>query len=90
MYITGSMYASWMFTFMHIYEAVYAAKNKRVSKFVIFENVLDFWIMVLGMFYITVVYKVYRWGTFISNPPPAERSCAFFANYKWWTEYVPD
>jgi hypothetical protein len=90
MAITGLMYGSWMFTFMHIYEAVYAAKNKRVSKFIIFENVLDFWIMVLGMFYITVVYKVYRWNTFISSPAKESRSCLFFYNYKWWTEFAPD
>lgn len=53
---------------MHIFEAVYAAKNKRVAKFVLFENVLDFWIMIMGMIYIAIVYKVYRWDTFVSTP----------------------
>ena len=66
MLITFLMYASWMFTFMHIFEAVFAAKNKKVAKYVLFENVLDFWIMFMGMIYITIVYKVYRWDTFIS------------------------
>lgn len=68
MLITFLMYATWMFTFMHIFEAVYAAKNKRVAKFVLFENVLDFWIMIMGMIYIAIVYKVYRWDTFVSGP----------------------
>lgn len=31
MTITYLMYCSWMFTFQHIYEAVFAAKNKKVS-----------------------------------------------------------
>ena len=67
MNITYLMYLTWMFTFQHIFEAVFAAKNKREAKFTLFENILDFWIMVMGMIYITVVYKVYRWNTFIVN-----------------------
>lgn len=66
MFLTYVLYASWMFTFQHIYEAVFAGKNKRVAKFVLFENVLDFWIMVMGMIYITIVYKVYRFDTFVN------------------------
>jgi hypothetical protein len=66
--ITYLMYCSWMFTFMHIFEAVFAAKNKRVAKYVLFENILDFIIMALGMIYISIVYKGYRWDTFINNP----------------------
>lgn len=65
--ITYLMYATWMFTFQHIFEAVYAAKNKREAKYVLLENMVDFWIMVMGMIYITVVYKVYRYDTFLSN-----------------------
>lgn len=53
---------------MHIFEAVFAAKNKRVAKYVLFENILDFIIMALGMIYISIVYKGYRWDTFINNP----------------------
>lgn len=65
MLITFLMYMTWMFTFQHIFEAVFAAKNKREAKFTLFENILDFWIMVMGMIYITIVYKVYRFNTFV-------------------------
>ena len=50
------MYSTLMFTFQHIYEAVFAAKNKREAKYVLFENILDFWIMAMGMIYIGIVY----------------------------------
>lgn len=90
MTITYLMYCSWMFTFQHIYEAVFAAKNKRVAKYVLFENILDFWIMAMGMIYITVVYKVYRWNTFINNPTKEEEAQTFFANWTWSTDTLED
>ena len=68
MLITYLMYASWMFTFQHIYEAVFAAKNKRQAKFVLVENLVDFWIMVMGMIYISIIYKVYKKDTFLQRP----------------------
>jgi hypothetical protein len=68
MNITYLMYCCWMFTFQHIYEAVFAAKNKRQAKFVLFENLVDFWVMVMGMIYIAIVYKVYRFDTFTNKP----------------------
>jgi hypothetical protein len=70
-----------MFTFQHIFEAVFAAKNKRVSKFVLFENLLDFWIMVMGMIYITIVYKVYRFDSFLNTPTDEKLSKIFWANW---------
>ena len=70
MLITYLMYASWMFTFQHIYEAVFAAKNKRQAKFVLVENLVDFWIMVMGMIYISIIYKVYKKDTFLQRPLP--------------------
>ena len=75
---------------MHIFEAVFAAKNKRVAKFVLFENILDFWIMAMGMIYISIVYKVYRWDTFINNPSKEWEAQKFFENWKIFTAYVPD
>ena len=90
MFITYMMYCTWMFTFQHIYEAVFAAKNKRVSKFVLFENILDFWIMIMGMVYITVVYKVYRWDTFINNPTKDKEAKTFFDNWTFSTSSVDD
>jgi hypothetical protein len=84
------MYGSWMFTFQHIYEAVFAAKNKRIAKYVLFENILDFWIMAMGMIYITIVYKVYRYGTFISRPDKDLESRIFFTNWARSTSKFDD
>lgn len=75
---------------MHIYEATFAAKNKRVAKFMLFENILDFWIMVMGMIYITIVYKVYRWETFTSAPPKPIEAERFFRNWVESTARVED
>lgn len=90
MVITYLMYCSFMFTFQHIFEAVFAAKNKRVAKFVLFENMLDFWVMIMGMIYITVVYKVYRYDTFISRPPKDKEAEIFFANWERSTSRFDD
>jgi len=90
MLITFLMYATWMFTFMHIFEAVYAAKNKRVAKFVLFENVLDFWIMLMGMIYIAIVYKVYRWDTFVSQPSKETLALKYFDSWTEFTYYIDD
>jgi len=79
-----------MFTFQHIYEAVFAAKNKRQAKFVLFENILDFWIMAMGMIYITIVYKVYRYDTFINNPTKEKEAQTFFDNWTFSTNSIDD
>jgi hypothetical protein len=90
MFITYMMYCTWMFTFQHIYEAVFAAKNKRQAKFVLFENILDFWIMAMGMIYITIVYKVYRYDTFINNPTKEKEAQTFFDNWTFSTNSIDD
>ena len=90
MSITYLMYATWMFTFQHIFEAVFAAKNKREAKFTLFENILDFWIMVMGMIYITVVYKVYKWDTFLRNADKYGEAPLFWANWINSAQYVRD
>lgn len=88
--ITYLMYMTWMFTFQHIFEAVFAAKNKRVMHYVLLENFVDFWIMFMGMLYISVVYKVYRWDTFINNPTKQKEAETFFSNWASFTDYIPD
>lgn len=90
MLITYMMYSAWMFTFMHIFEAVFAAKNKREAKYVLFENILDFWILVLGIIYIAVVYKVYRYDTFLKRPDKEEEAKIFFMNWDKSTRIVSD
>jgi hypothetical protein len=69
---------------------VFAAKNKRVAKFKLFENMLDFWIMLLGMIYITVVYKVYRWDTFLNKPSKEYEVTKFFSNWARSTDKFSD
>lgn len=90
MLITFLMYASWMFTFQHMFEAVFAGKNKRQAKFMLIENALDFAIMILGMFYITIVYKVYRWETFISQPSPEQLTSKYWDNFNSFIDYLDD
>jgi hypothetical protein len=80
--ITYLMYMCWMFTFQHLYEAVYAGKNQRSAQYVLFENILDFIIMFEGMIYITVVYKVYRYNTFLSKPEDNEMAELFWENWE--------
>lgn len=46
--------------------------------------------MALGMIYITVVYKVYRWNTFINNPSKPDEAKTFFENWVVSNDYVPD
>ncbi len=42
------------------------------------ENIVDFWIMVMGMIYISIVYKVYKKDTFLSKPLPQDEARIFF------------
>jgi hypothetical protein len=90
MSITFVLYANWFFTIQHIYEAVFAAKNKRAAHFVLLENVLDFWIMVQAMLYTAVVYKVYRWDTFLTQPGKEQMARLYFDNFDAFTLYVDD
>ena len=69
---------------------MYAAKNKREAKFVLLENMVDFWIMVMGMIYITIVYKVYRYDTFLSGLNKEQMAEQFFTMWYRSTATVPD
>ena len=82
MNLTYMLYMCWMFTFQHIFEAVYAAKNKRQAQYVLFENILDFLILFEGMIYITIVYKVYRFNTFLDRPDDPEMAEIFWYNWE--------
>ena len=79
-----------MFTFQHIYEATFAAKTRRQAIFATFENILDFWIMAMGMIYITIVYKVYRYNTFIRNPTREVEIELFFTQWNRSTDKIDD
>jgi len=46
--------------------------------------------MVMGMIYITIVYKVYRWDTFINDLEKAEEAMTFFDNWTYSTSSIKD
>jgi hypothetical protein len=50
---------------------------------VLVENIVDFWIMVMGMIYISIVYKVYKKDLFLSRPLPQGGARILFSN--WYT-----
>jgi hypothetical protein len=46
--------------------------------------------MLMGMIYISIVYKVYKLNTFIAPLDAAGEAKVFFANYDWFTNSVDD
>jgi hypothetical protein len=57
---------------------------------VLVENIVDFWIMVMGMIYISIVYKVYKKDTFLSRPLPQDEARIFFSNWYTSTNTIND
>jgi hypothetical protein len=46
--------------------------------------------MIEGMIYISIVYKVYRWETFISRPDKNTEAERFFFNWNRFTKVIDD
>ena len=46
--------------------------------------------MIMGMIYITIVYKVYRWDTFVNNPTKQKEAQTFFDNWTFSTSSIDD
>ena len=46
------------------------------------NNFLNFLIFAVGFFYITVVYKVYRYDTWLKMYSPTERAEVYWDNYR--------
>lgn len=44
----------------------------------------------MGMIYITIVYKVYRWDTFVNNPTKQKEAQTFFDNWTFSTSSIDD
>lgn len=65
MILTYLMEVGWLYFFQHMFNAIFATKNKRVMNIVSLENFLDFMIFVVGMSYMFIVYKSYRYNTFL-------------------------
>lgn len=79
--ITFMMFLSWLFLFQHIFDSIFAGKTKRVPHLVDVGSFLDFVIFLIGVIYILVAYKDWRWNTFLVRLSPPELAWAFFNNY---------
>ena len=56
----------------------------------LFENILDFWILIMGMIYIGIVYKVYRFDSFLNSPSDELLSKIFWRNWIASNDIVSD
>jgi hypothetical protein len=88
MHLTFMMFVSWLFLFQKIFDAIFAGKNKRVPHLVNANNFLDFVIFIIGLFYIFVVYKGWRWDTWLRSLTPLELAWEYWRNYSTsvWNE----
>lgn len=79
--ITYLCWLNWCFLFQHIFDAIFAAKRKRNMRFSNMGNILDFMIYFIGMFYIIVVYKDFRYNTFLAELEPRDEAALYYINW---------
>lgn len=70
MILTNMMFVSWLFFFQRIFDAIFAGKNKRIPHLVNFGFLLDFTIFLIGLIYIFIYYKDWRWDTWLRTLTP--------------------
>jgi hypothetical protein len=70
-----------MFVFQQFYMAMYAGRNKRVMKYFQFENVLDTILLFIGMAYLIILLRDYRYDTFLKQRTYRADSIIFFTQY---------
>ena len=75
------MYFQWMFVFQQFYQAMYAGRNKRVMKYFQFENVLDTVMLFIGMAYLSILLRDYRYDTFLKDRSYRDEAITFFVQY---------
>ena len=75
------MYLQWMCVFQQFYMAMYAGRTKRVMKYFQFENVLDTCILFVGMAYLIILLRDYRYDTFLKSRSYQDESIVFFRQY---------
>ncbi len=63
--ITYLMFISWMFIFQHIFNVIFATKNKRYTHLLNFGNFLDFGMFLVTIVYLFAFYKDWRLNTFL-------------------------
>lgn len=74
-------YFQWMYVFQMFYQGTYAGRTKRVMKYFQLENVVDTLIFLIGIAYLSIILKKYRWNTFTANPAPIEEARIYYQNY---------
>ena len=74
-------YGQWMFVFQQFYMAMYAGRNKRVMKYFQFENVLDTVMLFVGMAYLIILLRDYRYNTFLADRTYRDDAILFFYQY---------
>jgi len=79
--ITYICWLNWCFLFQHIFNGIFAAKMKRNMRFVNATNILDFGIFFVGLIYIVVVYKDFRYNTFLAELEPRQEAELYFKNW---------
>ena len=82
MILTYVFELSWMFFFQHMFNGIFATKNKRVMHYVNIQTFLDFMIFTVGMSYMFIVYKSYRFNTFLINFTPEQEAFVYWMNYQ--------
>jgi hypothetical protein len=80
--ITYICWLNWCLLFQHIFDGIFAAKRKRVMRFVNLGNIIDFMIFFVGLFYIVVVYKDFRYNTFLEELEPDIEAERYFLNWR--------
>jgi hypothetical protein len=70
MILTYLMEFAWFYFFQHIFNVIFATKNKRIVHFVNIDNFLDFMVFAVGWSYVSIIYKSYRLNTFLQYTTP--------------------
>jgi len=81
MNLTYIFFGTWLFLFQHLYDAIFATKNKRVMQCTNLGMLLDFSIFQVSWVYIIIVYKDFRFDTFLRDLNPYEEATAYWINY---------
>jgi hypothetical protein len=60
---------------------MYAGRNKRVMKYFQFENVLDTVMLFVGMAYLIILLRDYRYDTFLKERSYRDEAIVFYKQY---------
>jgi len=75
-------HCGWMIQmFQHMWNVIFAVKNKRTPHLGNLGNFLDFILLMDSLLYIFTVYKGYRLNTFLGNPTPSDIGRVTWENY---------